>query len=107
MINANRQKEIEIRYFGKLIIGLGLHTRKILRSDSIHYEKRAIIFDYERLKYLFTMYDLPFTLEFNVSNVSKADNANNLKDLALLTLNSNGAKNGNQCQQANLRNNGT
>lgn len=107
MINANRQKEIDIRYFGKLIIGLGLHTKKILRRDSDHYEKKAIIFDYKRLNYLFTIYDLLVTEEFNVSDVSKGNNPTKDTGLDLLTLNGNGIKNENQCQQANLSNQNT
>lgn len=105
-INAKRQKEIEIRYFGRLlgVGGLQLDTEKILRRSSDHYEKRAIIFDYERLGYLFQMYDLPVPDDFNVSNISKTDKSNNIKGLDVLTLNKNTENGGAKCQQANSSN---
>lgn len=109
-INAKRQKEIEIRYFGKLIIGLGLHTKKILRRDSDHRDKKAIVFDYNRLSYLFKMYDLNSTPEFqkfNVTNVTKTDKPNADKRLGLVTLEEKNADAENQCHQTKQSNNST
>lgn len=76
MMNADRKQEISSQAFGKMILGLGLKTKKILSRQSIHRDKKAIIFDAARLGYLFKIHSLPVSQEFNVTNVTKNHNYN-------------------------------
>ncbi len=92
MMNANRPKEISAQSFGKMIIGLGLKTKKIVKRSSEHRLKKAIVFDAERLGYLFRIYNLPVSQEFNVTNVTKNHNPNN--DIGLSAVTSSGSSNG-------------
>lgn len=87
MMNADRPKEIAPQSFGKMIFGLGLKTKKILKRDSDHRDKKAIIFDAERLDYLFRIYNLPVSEEFNVTNVTKNGNSNDYKPLEVVISN--------------------
>lgn len=106
MLNYDRKKkEISSQYFGKLLSGLHIKTKKILTHKSSYRQKKAIIFDYERLGYLFKIHNLPVTKEFNVTNVTELNNSNNDNDLPLVTnetvsVNSNG-----QRHQVKLTNN--
>ncbi len=108
MINTNRpKKEISSQSFGKMIFGLGLKTQKITKRNSEHRLKKAIIFDAERLGYLFRIYNLPVSEEFNVTNVTINDNSNNYIDLTAVT--SNASSNGQAavCYQSKVNNDNT
>jgi hypothetical protein len=93
MMNANRPqpKEISAQSFGKLIFGLGLKTKKIVKRSSEHRLKKAIVFDIERLGYLFRIYNLPVSQEFDVTNVTK--NANSFSNSGLSVVTNNGLGN--------------
>jgi len=99
MMNANRPKEIPPQSFGKMIFGLGLKTKKIVKRSSDHRLKKAIVFDTERLGYLFRIYNLPVSREFDVTNVTKKANFNNDNDLTAVTSNGLDNKQGLVCYQ--------
>jgi hypothetical protein len=102
MMNADRQKEISSQGFGKMILGLGLKTKKIVKRSSDHRLKKAIVFDAARLGYLFKIHSLPVSQEFNVTNVTKTHNSNTSSHLAVVT-NSNSDKiQDSICHQPNL-----
>ena len=101
MMNANRKKEIAAQSFGKMIFGLGLKTKKIVKRSSQHRTKKALIFDAERLAYLFRIYNLPVSEEFNVTNVTKTDNPSKNNDLTMVTSSSPSNGNGTVCYQPN------
>lgn len=85
MMNADRKQEISSQAFGKMILGLGLKTKKILKRSSDHRDKKAIVFDIARLGYLFKIHNLPVSQEFNITNVTKNDNHNNSSGLSSVT----------------------
>ncbi|HXG82562.1 MAG TPA: DUF3854 domain-containing protein [Pyrinomonadaceae bacterium] len=85
MMNANRPKEIDAGVFGKMIFGLGLKTKKIVKRSSEHRLKKAIVFDIERLGYLFRIYNLPVSKEFTVTTVTKNVKSNNINGLSVVT----------------------
>ena len=107
MMNADRPKEIAPQSFGKMIFGLGLKTKKILKRDSDHRTKKALIFDAERLGYLFKIYNLPVSEDFNVTNVTKSDNSNENNGLAMVTSNGSSNENDPVCYQPNSSNKST
>ncbi len=104
MMNANRPKEIAPQSFGKMIFGLGLKTKKIVKRSSEHRTKKAIVFDAERLGYLFQIHSLPVSADFNVTNVTKNDNSNDCKGLEVVTSNGTGNDSGSICYQSKLSN---
>ncbi|MGI8495194.1 MAG: DUF3854 domain-containing protein [Pyrinomonadaceae bacterium] len=85
MMNANRPKEIDAGVFGKMIFGLGLKTKKITSRSSEHRLKKAIVFDIERLTYLFRIYNLPVSAEFTVTTVTKNANPIDNNSLSAVT----------------------
>lgn len=107
MMNAGRQKEIAAQSFGKMIIELGLFTKQILCRSSQHRRKRAIVFDYERLGYLFKIHNLPVSKEFNVTNVTKTRKTNDDKGLEVVTLNETNPEQEKVCDQAKRENKST
>lgn len=107
MINANRPKEIAAQYFGKVLLGLGLHTKKITRRSSEHRLKKAVIFDRNTLINLFKNFKLPFPDNFNVTNVTKNDKPINNNGLTVVTLTEKSADGASQCYQSNLSNSAT
>ncbi len=102
MMNANRPKEIAAQSFGKMIFGLGLKTKKIVKRSSEHRLKKAIVYDAERLGYLFRIHNLPVSREFNVTNVTENDNYSNNIALSAVTSDYSGNGQGSVCYQANL-----
>jgi hypothetical protein len=102
MMNANRPKEIAAQSFGKMIFGLGLKTKKIVKRNSDHRLKKAIVYDAERLGYLFRIHNLPVSREFNVTNVTENDNYSNDTGLSAVTSGYSGNGQGSICYQANL-----
>jgi hypothetical protein len=109
MMNANRPqpKEISAQSFGKMIFGLGLKTKKIVKRSSEHRLKKAIVFDVERLGYLFRIYNLPVSKEFDVTNVTKNDKPLEGIGLAMVTSNGNSNRQENVCYQSNSSNQNT
>jgi len=101
MMNANRPKEIAAQSFGKMIFGLGLKTKKIVKRNSDHRLKKAIVFNAERLGYLFRIYNLPVSKEFNVTNVTENDNYNNDIGLSAVTSGYSSDGQGSVCYQTN------
>jgi hypothetical protein len=104
MMNADRPKEIAPQSFGKMVFGLGLKTKKIVKRSSEHRTKKAIVFDAERLGYLFQIHSLPVSADFNVTNVTKNDNSNDCKGLEVVTSNGTGNDSGSICYQSKLSN---
>ncbi|MCA1639356.1 MAG: hypothetical protein LC768_13655, partial [Acidobacteria bacterium] len=104
MMNANRKKEIAAQSFGKMIFGLGLQTKKILKRDSEYRDKKAIIFDSERLAYLFRIYNLPVSDDFNVTNVTNIAKPLQAKKLSVVTSNGSSNKEDFSCHQPNYNN---
>jgi hypothetical protein len=104
MMNAKRPKEIPPQNFGKMIFGLGLKTKKILKRDSEYRDKKAVIFDSERLAYLFRIYNLPVSDDFDVTNVTKTAKAMQEKKLSVVTNNGSSNKEDFSCHQPNYNN---
>lgn len=102
MLSAEQKKEISVKELGKWILGLGLKTKKILKRNSVHRQKKAIVFDAGRLTYLFTIHRLPVSQEFNVTNVTNTDKPSNSKGLTAVTSNGSSKGRDNVCHQSNL-----
>jgi hypothetical protein len=102
MMNADRQKEISSQGFGKMILGLGLKTKKIVKRSSEHRLKKAIVFDAARLGYLFKIHSLPVSQEFNVTNVTKTNNSNINSSLTMVTNGNSGSLQDSICHQDKL-----
>ena len=106
MLNANRPKEIAPQYFGKVLLGLGLHTKKITQRESDHRLKKAVIFHRKALVNVFKNFKLPFPADFDVTNVTKTDKPISNNGLTVVTLTETSTEKTNQCHHFKLSNNG-
>ncbi len=109
-INATRPKGKEIfpQTFGKNLLDLGFHTEKLTRRKAGENRlKKALVFDYKQLNYLFNQYKLPVPDGFYVTNVTKTAKPHKNNGLVAVTLDGKEQNKTNQCNQSKLSNNKT
>jgi len=96
----NKKDHLKPQKVGRLISDLGLMTRKV-NTRSGPRGKKALVFNYERLKVLFDNLNLAYPEDFNVANGATSHKPQETNSLKVATYKENGTKSETICSQAN------
>jgi hypothetical protein len=83
MMNHERKEKEQLnsRYIGKKLSGLGLRAAQILTRKSEYHKKSAVYFDSHRLGVIFRNYGLPIPLDFSLDQLDQNGKSKQSNDL--------------------------